>query len=90
MLTDSVIKINLAGTFRYMPPEQHDEKVAANSDIWAFACVLFELATGLKPFQGMNEYAMCYQIAIKANPLSYALENAPKKKLKLLVENQDL
>lgn len=80
----------MAGTYRYMPPEQHNEKVTLKSDIWAFGCVLFELSTGMKPFDGMNEYAMCYQIFIRENPLSYAIENAPRRKLQLLYDNPDL
>ena len=38
------------GTFRYMSPEQLENKLTLKSDIWAFGCVLLELATGLKPY----------------------------------------
>ena len=84
------MRIALAGTYRYMPPEQHNEKVTLKSDIWSFGCVIFELATGLQPFDGMNEYAMCYKIALGENPLDYAIENSPKRKLKLFQEAESL
>ena len=84
------MKVALAGTYRYMPPEQHNEKVTLKSDIWSFACVLFELCTGIKPFHGINEYALCYKIALGVNPLEYALENEPAWKLKVIRENEDL
>lgn len=70
-------KCALAGTYRYMPPEQHDERIALKSDIWAFACVLYELSTGLRPFEGMNEYAMCFQVSQGKSPLDYAIVNVP-------------
>lgn len=87
---DILTRIALAGTYRYMPPEQHNEKVTLKSDIWSFGCVLFVLSTGLQPFEGMNEYAMCYHIATGNNPLKFAEQNSPKRKLKLINDNNDL
>ena len=46
--------------------------------------------TGIRPFDGIDEYAMCYQIALGLNPLDYALENSPKRKLKVLSDNPEL
>jgi eukaryotic-like serine/threonine-protein kinase len=42
-----------AGTPGYMSPEQaHGQRVDARSDVWAFACVLYEMLTGHQTFGG--------------------------------------
>jgi Tol biopolymer transport system component len=43
----------ILGTAAYMPPEQAKGKpVDRRADIWAFGCVLFEMLTGRRAFEG--------------------------------------
>ena len=47
------------GTAQYMSPEQASaEKVDARSDVYALACVLYEMLVGEPPFTGMNAMAV--------------------------------
>ena len=45
----------LLGTAAYMAPEQaRGRSVDKRADIWAFGCVLFEMLTGHRPFEGSD------------------------------------
>jgi Tol biopolymer transport system component len=49
----------LVGTFQYMAPEQLEGKEAdARSDLWALGCVLYEMATGQRAFEGKSQASL--------------------------------
>ncbi|HUK64974.1 MAG TPA: protein kinase, partial [Dongiaceae bacterium] len=49
----------IVGTFQYMAPEQLEGKEAdARSDLWALGCVLYEMATGKRAFEGATQASL--------------------------------
>jgi serine/threonine-protein kinase len=53
----------LAGTLAYMAPEQlRGERPAARSDVWALGVVLYELATGGRPYTGDTQFTLSASI----------------------------
>jgi len=60
----------IVGTFQYMAPEQLEGKEAdARSDIWALGCVLYEMATGQRAFEGKSQASLISAI-MKDEPRS--------------------
>jgi Tol biopolymer transport system component len=58
----------IVGTFQYMAPEQLEGKDAdARSDLWALGCVLYEMATGRRAFDGRSQASLIASI-LKEQP----------------------
>ncbi len=54
---------SVIGTIQYMSPEQIEGKEAdARSDIFAFGAVLYEMATGKRPFSGKSQISLASAI----------------------------
>jgi Tol biopolymer transport system component len=66
----------LVGTFQYMAPEQLEGREAdKRSDLFAFGCVLYEMATGKRAFEGKSTASVIASI-MHTDPPPVA-ENAP-------------
>ena len=58
----------IVGTFQYMAPEQLEGKEAdARADLWALGCVLYEMATGRRAFEGTSQASLIAAI-LKETP----------------------
>ena len=56
----------ILGTFQYMAPEQIEGGDAdARTDIWAFGCVLYEMVTGRRAFEGKSHASLIASILEK-------------------------
>ncbi|MBI5170616.1 MAG: serine/threonine-protein kinase [Candidatus Eisenbacteria bacterium] len=49
----------IVGTFQYMAPEQLEGREAdSRSDLWALGCVLYEMATGKRAYEGATQASL--------------------------------
>ena len=69
----------VVGTPQYMAPEQIEAReVDARTDIFAFGCVLYELLTGQRPFDGKTPSAvMAAILATKPRPIEELVPLTP-------------
>ncbi len=59
----------VVGTLAYMAPEQlRGERAGARSDIWSLGVVLYEMASGVRPFQGKTTYELTSSILHESPP----------------------
>jgi len=85
--TPLTLQGTILGTFQYMSPEMLEGSEAdARADIWAFGCLLYEMLTGRKTFDGKTQASLISAIlATEPAPLATvqpltppALEHAVK------------
>ncbi|HEY3216945.1 MAG TPA: protein kinase [Candidatus Eisenbacteria bacterium] len=58
----------IVGTFQYMAPEQLEGQEAdPRTDLWALGCVVYEMATGKKAFEGKSQASLIAAI-LKEEP----------------------
>ncbi len=59
----------IVGTCQYMAPEQLEGKEAdARTDLWALGCVLYEMATGRRAFEGTSQASLIAAILKEMPP----------------------
>lgn len=59
----------LVGTFQYMAPEQLEgREVDARADLWALGCVLYEMATAKRAFEGRSQASLISAILTSEPP----------------------
>ena len=76
----------ILGTAAYMSPEQARGRAAdKRSDIWAFGCVLFEMLTGRRPFEG-QEISDTLASVLKSDPEWQALPAPLPPTIRALIE----
>ena len=77
----------LLGTAAYMSPEQAKGRDAdKRSDIWAFACVLYEMLTGTKPFGG-EDVSDTLANVLKSDPDWSALPSETPPAIRTLLQS---
>jgi eukaryotic-like serine/threonine-protein kinase len=76
------------GTVGYMSPEQAQGKtkeIDQRSDIFSFGCILFEAATGKKPFEGESVIKSLHMVVYEPAPLIADLNPSAPPELQRIV-----
>lgn len=70
---------SIVGTFQYMAPETlQGQEADARSDIFSFGCVLYEMVTGRRAFEGKSQLSVASAILEREpDPVSKLLPMAP-------------
>ncbi|MDT4898956.1 MAG: eukaryotic-like serine/threonine-protein kinase [Acidobacteriota bacterium] len=71
LMTERSLPGTVIGTVGYMSPEQAQgrvEEIDHRSDIFSFGCLLYEVATGQKAFQGRNALDSLHKIVYEPTP----------------------
>ncbi len=70
----------IIGTFQYMAPEQLEGQEAdTRADMWALGCVLYEMATGKRAFEGKSQASLITAImGSEPAPISQVSPLAPQ------------
>jgi Tol biopolymer transport system component len=76
----------ILGTAAYMSPEQAKGRIVdKRSDVWAFGCVLYEMLTGRRPFEG-EDVSDTLATVLKSEPAWHALPGDVPPSIRALVE----
>lgn len=76
----------VVGTPAYMSPEQIEgQPVDARSDLFSLGCVLYQAATGKKPFQGKSTLALLRAVAERQPPAPREVHPAVPEALSALI-----
>lgn len=75
--TSALVRSSIVGTPAFVAPELlNDGQICYSSDIWSFGCVIFNMLTGVAPFEGKNPAELMENItALKFTP---AVERLPR------------
>ncbi len=78
----------IVGTFQYMSPEQLEGNDAdARADLWALGCVLYEMATGKRAYEGATQASLISSIMRDTpRPLSELAPMSPPALERLILQ----
>ena len=78
----------VAGTLPYMSPEQlRGEDVDARADVFAFGALLYEMVTGVRPFNGGSSVELMASVLERDTPTLPDSDSGPRRGLDRLIKN---